>query len=97
MKCVVLGAGSWGTAVANVLADNGHDVTLWTRESSVLFEVRESYRNSRYLPGIELNHNLKITDDLKVCKETDTAHYCFWYSISCYSRNMSQLATFDCK
>jgi glycerol-3-phosphate dehydrogenase (NAD(P)+) len=71
MKCVVLGAGSWGTAVANVLADNGHDVTLWTRESSVLFEVRESYRNSRYLPGIELNHNLKITDDLKVCKETD--------------------------
>lgn len=50
----VLGAGSWGTALAFVLADNGHKVKLWAHRSETVDEINETHRNERYLPGIEL-------------------------------------------
>ena len=52
MKITVLGSGGWGTALALLLTDNGHDVTLWShsaRRSALLEQARENPR----LPGVE--------------------------------------------
>jgi glycerol-3-phosphate dehydrogenase (NAD(P)+) len=54
MKVAVLGAGAWGTALAKLLFENGHQVTLWTRSAEALGEIQRTRRNERYLPGIEL-------------------------------------------
>lgn len=60
----VLGAGSWGTALADVLVRNGHDVRLWARDEAHAAAMREAEVNERYLPGIELARPLSITSDL---------------------------------
>lgn len=57
----VVGAGSWGTALANVLATNGHSVTLWSRGSEVADFINRKHENSVYLPGIRLNDAVKAT------------------------------------
>src|SRR6185312_9161515 len=54
----VLGAGSWGTTFAKVLADGGSDVALWSRRAELAREISQSKRNSDYLPGINLPRNL---------------------------------------
>ncbi|MDB6122715.1 MAG: Glycerol-3-phosphate dehydrogenase [Pedosphaera sp.] len=54
MKVTVLGAGAWGTALAKVLHQGGHEVTLWGHDAKRLAEMQRSNRNERYLPGIEL-------------------------------------------
>lgn len=54
----VLGAGSWGTTFAKVLADGGADVALWARRAELAREISQSKRNSDYLPGINLPRNL---------------------------------------
>ncbi len=60
----VLGAGSWGTALALQLADNGHRVALWGRDSALLEEIAQTRCNSVYLPGCELPHNVHTQTDL---------------------------------
>ncbi|HHM06524.1 MAG TPA: NAD(P)-dependent glycerol-3-phosphate dehydrogenase [Gammaproteobacteria bacterium] len=50
----VLGAGAWGTALAILLARNGHPVSLWTRDPAHVAAMRDSRRNERHLPGIDL-------------------------------------------
>lgn len=60
----VLGAGSWGTALADVLVRNGHDVRLWARDAAHAAAMRESGTNERYLPGIELAEPLSVTSEL---------------------------------
>lgn len=57
----VLGAGSWGTTFAKVLCDAGGEVTLWARRSELAREIRETSRNSDYLPGINLPTALTAT------------------------------------
>jgi glycerol-3-phosphate dehydrogenase (NAD(P)+) len=54
MKATVLGAGAWGTALAKLLHDAGHDVTLWGHLRSHIEEIQATRRNERFLPGIEL-------------------------------------------
>src|SRR3954464_9013807 len=51
-KVAVLGAGSWGTTFAKILADGGADVALWARRPELAREISQSKRNSDYLPGI---------------------------------------------
>lgn len=69
----VLGAGSWGTALAIVLADNGHDVRLWGRREEQVVEINKEHRNEKYLPGIVLPENIKATTQLEECiKDADT-------------------------
>lgn len=51
----VLGAGTAGTALAQVAAGNGHSVHLWSIETDVLAEIRDHDRNTKYLPGLALN------------------------------------------
>lgn len=54
----MLGAGSWGTTFAKILADGGADVALWARRAELAREIAESKRNSDYLPGINLPRTL---------------------------------------
>lgn len=57
-KVAVLGAGSWGTTFAKILADGGSDVAIWARRPELAREISQSKRNSDYLPGINLPRNL---------------------------------------
>jgi len=57
-KVAVLGAGSWGTTFAKILADGGASVTLWARRPELAREISQSKRNSDYLPGINLPRSL---------------------------------------
>jgi glycerol-3-phosphate dehydrogenase (NAD(P)+) len=57
-RVAVLGAGSWGTTFAKVLADGGADVAVWARRGELAREISQSKRNSDYLPGINLPRNL---------------------------------------
>src|SRR5581483_9558876 len=60
----VLGAGSWGTALAAVLARNGAPVTLWGRDPAAIAEMAATRRNARYLPDLELPPELALSADL---------------------------------
>lgn len=63
-RAVVMGGGSFGTAIANILADNGHSVSLWLRDAATVDEIRATGINSRYLPGYRLNPAVRPTTDL---------------------------------
>jgi len=60
----VIGAGSWGTALAIQLARSGHPVRLWGRDAAQVDSMREARRNVRYLPEADFPGNLVITSDL---------------------------------
>ena len=60
----VLGAGAWGTALAVVLARGGRRVVLWGRDPAHVRTLRESRRNDRYLPGVELPRGLGLAERL---------------------------------
>lgn len=60
----VLGGGSFGTAVANIAASNGHRVKLWMRSEKQAEDIRTHRENSRYLPGYHLSDNLSPELDL---------------------------------
>ncbi len=62
-RVAVMGAGSWGTAFAKVLADAGNEVTLWARRESIAAEIRDGHANSEYLPGILLPDTISATVD----------------------------------
>lgn len=61
----VLGAGSWGTALALVLAKNGHDVCLWARDAGLAERSQHDRVNARYLPDCPFPTSLRITADLQ--------------------------------
>lgn len=60
----VIGAGSWGTTLADLLAKKGHNVTLWAYEHELVAEMKSSGINGLFLPGIHLSPNLAVTGDL---------------------------------
>ena len=62
-KVAVFGAGSWGTAFSLVLADAGHDITLWARREDVCASINEKRVNPDYLPGIDLPASISATHD----------------------------------
>ena len=59
----VMGAGSWGTTYAGVIADAGFPVTVWARSEEAARELREEHTNSKYLPGIRFNDRITATSD----------------------------------
>jgi glycerol-3-phosphate dehydrogenase (NAD(P)+) len=65
MKIGFIGAGSWGTALAMALNDNGHQVALWTIEDSTIWDIQTKNENSRYLPNIKISEKITFTKDLK--------------------------------
>ena len=70
MKAVVLGTGGWGTALALVLADNGHDVTLWSRTPAKAEEMART-RENPLLKGVPLPESLAVTGDLDCLEGAD--------------------------
>jgi glycerol-3-phosphate dehydrogenase (NAD(P)+) len=60
----VLGAGSWGTALAALIARHGHRTVLWGRDTAVAGAIDQRHENPRYLPGIALPDGLRATTDL---------------------------------
>ena len=64
-RVAVLGAGSWGTTFAKILADGGADTVLWARRPELAREISESKRNSDYLPRINLPRSLRASSDLE--------------------------------
>jgi glycerol-3-phosphate dehydrogenase (NAD(P)+) len=65
MKITVLGAGAWGTALAKLLDEGGHAVTLWGHDAARLAELRAAGLNAHYLPGIKLPDSLQINPDIQ--------------------------------
>jgi glycerol-3-phosphate dehydrogenase (NAD(P)+) len=63
-RCAVLGAGSWGTALGKVLAENGHATTLWGLPSDPISDINELHENTKYMRGIRLPDNLRATSSL---------------------------------
>lgn len=63
-RIAVLGAGSWGTALASILARNGHDVRLWARRADLAEAINAKRENPEYLPDIPLPAKLTATGDL---------------------------------
>jgi glycerol-3-phosphate dehydrogenase (NAD(P)+) len=63
----VLGAGMFGTAISNILAENGHTVSLWTRDQKQADAMRASGENQRSLPGYPIHEALHITSNLDRC------------------------------
>ncbi|MHB1223698.1 MAG: NAD(P)H-dependent glycerol-3-phosphate dehydrogenase [Gemmatimonadaceae bacterium] len=64
IRCAVVGAGAWGTALADLLARGGQVVVLWAREPDVVASVNTSHRNDRFLAGPLLAPALRATPDL---------------------------------
>lgn len=62
---VVLGGGSFGTAMATILAENGHETRLWVRDPETAAVINASHENPRYLPGAELPEAVVATESLE--------------------------------
>jgi len=60
----VVGAGSWGTALARILANKGNHVALWAREPEVVAEIKNTGENQSFLPGVQLPGSLEASSDL---------------------------------
>jgi len=61
MRCGVVGAGAWGTALADLLAGNGFDTVLWAFESDVASSINDTHENRRFLTGLPLCASLRAT------------------------------------
>jgi glycerol-3-phosphate dehydrogenase (NAD(P)+) len=81
-RSAVVGAGAWGTALADILARNGHEVTLWAFEPDVVQAINQRHENTRFLAGAALHSALRATGDFAdalegaalVCVATPSQH-----------------------
>ena len=64
-KVSVIGAGSWGSALAVLLANNGHEVTLWSHDSREIEMLQKEREQKDKLPGVKLPENIKVSADLE--------------------------------
>ena len=65
MKVCVIGAGSWGSALALSLYKNGHQIHIWTKDIEQVEEINDTRQNSRYLPGIHFPEDLIVSNHLE--------------------------------
>ncbi len=63
MNIGIIGAGGWGTALAQVAARNGHQVRLWARNQGLVDEINDKRTNSVYLPDVQLVEGVRATSD----------------------------------
>ena len=68
----VLGGGAWGTALAQMLASDGRDVTLWALEPEVVAEINADHRNTPFLPDAQLAPSIRATGDLADIADAQT-------------------------
>lgn len=64
-RVAVLGSGSWGTALAQVLAENGHDVRLWGHREEQANEINQQHTNHRYLPDLKMAETIRAFTDME--------------------------------
>jgi len=67
----VIGAGAWGTALAQVAARAGRNVTLWAREAELVFQINDNHENRLFLPGIALENSIRATGDFAALAACD--------------------------
>jgi len=70
-QTVIVGAGSWGTALAALWAKDGRPISLWGNNAARISRVQSSRENSEYLPGVQLPDNIRATHELSDCGEAD--------------------------
>ncbi len=70
-KVAILGAGSWGTALAALLAQGDRPVCLWGNDPKRIAEVEACRQNRRYLPGVHLSGSILATNELAAVREAD--------------------------
>lgn len=70
-SAIVLGAGSWGTALAAMLAQRGLEVQFWGRDEALMREMTETRRNARYLPGLELHEGVRPTHRIETLQPAE--------------------------
>jgi len=63
MRCAVIGAGAWGTALADLMAATGHDVRIWAYEPDVVQAINDTHKNPRFLAGASLSPELVATNE----------------------------------
>lgn len=71
----VIGAGAWGTVVAQLLAGNGHEVRLWARDPDLVRQLQRTRLNSRRLPGVTLHPGISFTADPEEAAEGSEAAF----------------------
>ena len=86
-KITVLGAGAWGSTMAQVLADGANDVLLWGRREEVVAEINTSHTNTKYLGSQVLPTTLKATSDI------NEAIYCVSNSSPEFARKANRTKT----
>ncbi|MBC7473446.1 MAG: NAD(P)-dependent glycerol-3-phosphate dehydrogenase, partial [Candidatus Sericytochromatia bacterium] len=67
----VIGGGSWGTTVANIIGDNNYKVIHWLRDQDVVDQMNATHTNEKYLPGFDISPNITATTDL-----SEVANHC---------------------
>lgn len=87
LKVAILGGGSFGTAIANIIAVNHHQARLWIRDEKRAAECRESRVNAQYLPHYRLADNLHFCSDLAEC-----VHECDLVVIAIPSKSFREVA-----
>ncbi len=89
-KIAVLGAGAWGTTLANLVAGKAYRVVLWGRDSDQIERMRSSGENERYLPGVPLTPGLELSSDLREAVE---GAFCTISAVPCqYMRSVLERA-----
>ncbi|MFM2132976.1 MAG: glycerol 3-phosphate dehydrogenase [Bacteroidota bacterium] len=71
MNIGVVGAGGWGTALANVAASNGHAVRMWSRSAQLVKEINNSHTNSTYLNGVTIHESIAAGTDPQLLHGSD--------------------------
>jgi glycerol-3-phosphate dehydrogenase (NAD(P)+) len=69
MRCAVVGAGAWGTALADLLARNDHDVRIWAFERDVVDSINNSHQNPRFLAGHRLDGRIRAETEITAAVE----------------------------
>lgn len=70
-KVAIIGAGAWGTALAQSMSNSGKDVLMWARENEVVESINNHHENKMYLEGIRLNEMIKATHNIEDIKDRD--------------------------
>lgn len=71
MKVFIVGSGSWGTALGNVLTDNAVETLIYGRNESQVNDISRNHKNTEFFGDVELNHDLKATADLEAVNDYD--------------------------